>query len=514
MAFNYQNFASLGVNLNRQNYGPLDISNVFTSEADLKYYLSKGNFTEGVSEYWSKIVPYPYEGQVLATVIDNIVNVFVLALDENNEFITQEIAGKITTDEATITLADNGAISLFGTDGLEITKTNDAGEEVSISYQPVFKDGKLTWRELSSTTIEDVGNQLQGLDNEISELRKDFDNLQIPEVPANVSAFTNDAGYQNANQVSEAIVNAIKNINHAVFEKVDSKPDASAAAPNVLYLVANGDKYDIYAKIGEEMVLIDDTDVDLSGYVTDAELDDYVKDIELIEILGNYATKSEYVSSSSLEEILTDYSTKNDIKDFLKEDNVLDILTDKKYITEESLNTVLSDYLTVEEALQSEDVLDIIALSFQNKSILDLITQDHIDALNKGELIASISNDFILNDSKELSINEIAQGKVSGLLDRLTEIEGKLTPNAQENILESISLNGTALDIINKTVNIPVATNDTIGLVMGSSEDNEISIKENGVMTVNSLNVNKLFQDNDSYLVLNGGNASLNIDKN
>ena len=75
MAMTYQNFASLGVNLNRQKYGPLDISNVFTSEADLKYYLSKGTFTEGVSEYWyksadSKVVPYPYEGQVIATVID------------------------------------------------------------------------------------------------------------------------------------------------------------------------------------------------------------------------------------------------------------------------------------------------------------------------------------------------------------------------------------------------------------------------------------------------------------
>ena len=40
MAFEYQNFASLSVNLNRQKYGPLDISNVFTSQADLNYYLS------------------------------------------------------------------------------------------------------------------------------------------------------------------------------------------------------------------------------------------------------------------------------------------------------------------------------------------------------------------------------------------------------------------------------------------------------------------------------------------
>ena len=94
MAMTYQNFASLGVNLNRQKYGPLDISNVFTSAADLKYYLTKGTFTEGVSEYWyksasEKIVPYPYEGQVLATVIDGIVSVYALALDAEGNFQTQ-----------------------------------------------------------------------------------------------------------------------------------------------------------------------------------------------------------------------------------------------------------------------------------------------------------------------------------------------------------------------------------------------------------------------------------------
>ena len=118
MAMSYQNFASLGVNLNRQKYGPLDISNVFTSTADLKYYLTKGTFTEGVSEYWyknanEKIVPYPYEGQVLATVIDGVVSVYALSLDAEGNFQTQEIGAKIETDEKTIKLVD-GKLELVG----------------------------------------------------------------------------------------------------------------------------------------------------------------------------------------------------------------------------------------------------------------------------------------------------------------------------------------------------------------------------------------------------------------
>lgn len=105
MAYEYQSFATLGVNLNRQNYGALDISQVFTSQADLDYYLSKGTKTTGVSEYWykdadNKIVPYPYEGQVIATVFNKVVKVYVLALDENNNFITQNVGDTSAVETA------------------------------------------------------------------------------------------------------------------------------------------------------------------------------------------------------------------------------------------------------------------------------------------------------------------------------------------------------------------------------------------------------------------------------
>ena len=72
MAFEYQNFASLSVNLNRQKYGPLDISNVFTSQAHLNYYLSKGANKEGVSQYWLDVVPYPYAGQIVSLVVRQV----------------------------------------------------------------------------------------------------------------------------------------------------------------------------------------------------------------------------------------------------------------------------------------------------------------------------------------------------------------------------------------------------------------------------------------------------------
>ena len=101
MAYTYQSFATLGVNLNRQNYGALDISQVFNSQGDLNYYLSKGTDKSAVSNYWKDIVPYPYEGQVLATVFGGEVKVYVLALNAEGNFVCQNV-GDTSAVEAAI----------------------------------------------------------------------------------------------------------------------------------------------------------------------------------------------------------------------------------------------------------------------------------------------------------------------------------------------------------------------------------------------------------------------------
>ena len=74
----YQNYSSLGVNLNRQKYGPLDISSVFATQADLNYYLSKGTKTTGVSPYWLGVVPYPYEGQIVALITSEGADAYII----------------------------------------------------------------------------------------------------------------------------------------------------------------------------------------------------------------------------------------------------------------------------------------------------------------------------------------------------------------------------------------------------------------------------------------------------
>lgn len=94
MAMEYQGFATLGVNLNRQKYGPLDVSSVFISVADLNYYTSKGTIvSDEVSSYWKNIVPYPYAGQMVSLVVDKDVFVYKLVENDDGTFDTLAIGG-------------------------------------------------------------------------------------------------------------------------------------------------------------------------------------------------------------------------------------------------------------------------------------------------------------------------------------------------------------------------------------------------------------------------------------
>ena len=93
----------------------------------------------------------------------------------------------------------------------------------------------------------------------------------IPVVPTTVSSFTNDAGYQNASQVSSAINTAISGITGISFEIVQTLP--ATGDPGTIYLVpagqsATGDIYAEWIYINNTWEKLGTTAVDLTGYTT------------------------------------------------------------------------------------------------------------------------------------------------------------------------------------------------------------------------------------------------------
>ena len=100
----------------------------------------------------------------------------------------------------------------------------------------------------------------------------DWSNVQNK--PANVSEFTNDSGYQTANDVNTLITNAIADIQGIEYSIVTQLPSTGEAG--VIYLISNSgsnpNSYDEYIYVNSKFEKIGTTDVDLSGYVQDTDL--------------------------------------------------------------------------------------------------------------------------------------------------------------------------------------------------------------------------------------------------
>lgn len=179
------------------------------------------------------------------------------------------------------------------------------------------------------------------------------------------------AGYQNAEQVQTAIQTAIAASGHAHFEEVDAVPSAAEAKENVMYLVMNDatGHYDIYAKVGDAVVLLDDTTVDLSAYAKTAEvtaainsaiaglnIDQYATDTELNAAIERIAAVearfSEYYTSAQIDTMLAGYYTKAEINTELgKKMNVADM---GAYATDEEAASAASAAVEAAKATDAE----------------------------------------------------------------------------------------------------------------------------------------------------------------
>ena len=96
------------------------------------------------------------------------------------------------------------------------------------------------------------------------------------------------------------------------------------------------------------------------------------------------------------------------------------------------------------------------------------------------------------------------------LLAKLNGIEA----GAQVNVIEGITFNGAAVSvgedkIADITYALPIADADTLGGVKSSAVENKVTVEEDGTMSVNAINANKLVQTDGEYLIMNGGSAAI-----
>lgn len=131
---------------------------------------------------------------------------------------------------------------------------------------------------------------------------------------------------------------------------------------------------------------------------------------------------------------------------------------------------------------------------------------------------------FAVDSEGHLTLLDLEMNKVSGLTDELAKkvnaVEGKelisselisklegMAADGEANVLESVKINGVALEVAEKAVNIPVG-GENLGVVKGASGENMVSIAADGTMEVESINVATLVQTTGEFIVLNGGTAT------
>lgn len=150
-----------------------------------------------------------------------------------------------------------------------------------------------------------------------------------------------------------------------------------------------------------------------------------------------------------------------------------------KYVADHGseFNGIVNDIANLKELVGSESVEDTVLAAITGK-------------VDKVEGMGLSSNDF-----------------TDSLLSKLEAIDEK----AQVNVIEKINVGGSVLDIINKTVTIPVAGLDCAGVVKSSIGANKVNVSNDGTMSVNKVSIHSVFVPIGDELILDGGGASKNV---
>lgn len=489
MALNYQNYASLGVNLNRQLSGPLDISTVFNSQVDLTYYLTGGTGDKaGVSEYWASLpATYPYAGQIVALATDAGVSVLVIK-ESASGFVTEPISAETAVDGEVITYNADKELTLVGfadaATGARLQKT-----ATGVEWVVPGSDGTMTDAQ--------VQQAINDLNRDVTNLGKDLDAVEtivgkestgegvastgligrVEALEAQDGVLAGEIGTLKTDLLNvytkkdtdSAIATAIAAVDHLSREIVGTLPEN--ANENVIYMVlreggTGQDVYNEYMYINGAWEIIGDTSVDLTGYAKKEDI---------------------LVKSVSLDFTVTEAGQLTLKADAAPEINGSNIS-----------NIVISNVVGLQAALDSKVAAE------EGKS---LISETLITKVENLAEIKNVSGEFTLTNG-ELSVNAIAADKITGLPDALAEIE--TLKGAQSSYVKSVAINGAALTLsAEQGVNIPVATDSVLGVVKSASGDNKVAVAADGTMSVASVNITSLSQNEGEWLEINGGGADL-----
>ena len=528
--FNYMAFPQ---SFSRGNPIPLDKSSLWYSMEEMSNY--------------SKTDATAYVGQILTLVneADNSAKAYIIS---NAAGDLVEVGAATLGDNKTITLSAEGVLSLKNW-GVEYYKWVDAvGEEGQEGYVAAHHEKQLVdaehpwiaglepksvagtdgtfeiaWYQPSTTTVE-------GLSSTVNTLRTSIETIQqtIGDEATEGSILNKLAGKldiaggtmtgvltlnDNSKAASEAVVDtkiaaAIGSAGHLKREVVEQLPEVASADPDTIYMVkdvsvTSGDAYKEYMLIEGALVQIGDTSVDLSPYakkVVPAAEDN----IAVLAADGSLKDGGKTIAG-----VLADVDTK--LEGYVAKEDGKSLVADDQITKLAGLANIKSigDNLTLSEegvlAGTAEYVLPVASAT----ELGGVKVGGGLSITEEGVLAAKVVAENGLN----LGDNGIALGLASASAAGAMSAEmftkvSNIAENAEVNVVTGALVGGVEATINDaKQIEIPVADVSNFGVVKSSEADNGVAVAADGTMSINKVGVSKLFVENDTTLILDGGTS-------
>lgn len=514
---------SAGVSFKRAASLPLERYAVHASYAEAEAYAS------------TNAVAYP--GQILAVVETTGTSIYYI--DQN--MALQPVGVIPAGDGKTISVSDDGVISLYGIDGsLEEAK----------SYQPVYRNGALTWVELSSTTVEGLQTLIEGLRTDVDAINAKIGTVEENKTVVQMITEAQEAATYDDTALSGRVTaienDYLKTADKTALQSEISTAKAEAISEAVAAVVGEGTSadFDTLKEIAD-WILSDTTGAASLVTRISAIESDYLKTAD------KTALQSEIDALETLVGALPEGAVSTNVVDYIQEAinglkigdyakaSELTALAERVTTLEEkvaALETVGAEKNVINSVDEAEFTVDSTRKLSVKEIAMDKITglpaalEQKVSVQAGYRMITDAEGEklekLVLSEDGTVEVSgTIAAGNVDGLESWITTraatlkglSENNLTDSlktkiesSQANVIEIVKVNGVAVEVSaeDKSVNIPMATAAALGVVKGTDAENGIAVADDGTMSVNSVNVNKLVQTEGDSIVLDGGNSA------
>ena len=358
----------------------------------------------------------------------------------------KEVGGNILIDENAFVKGEDGKLSLLG-----------FADAVGGAQLVKTEDGKVSWVKPDTTTVEGLSTAIESLKTVVGDDTKGL----VKQVAENKAAIDT--------------LNGDKNVSGSV-------------AYQIAQIVAGADEsFDTLKEIAE-WITTHKTDAATMNAQINTNKDDIAS---LKTLVGSTAVATQIANAINT-------ALKNGETD--------------KYALAADLTSLSNEVSGIKLKLGETSVAEQIeaALKVDGAEKYALASHTH-------EIANVTGLQAILDGKATASDVEALESTVSGLsakahqhtnmtiLDTISEEKVATWDAGQTNVIEIIKANGTALTIgADKSVNIPAATASALGLV--KVDDSTIEAVD-GVISVKSVGISKVYVEDGTELVLNGGNA-------